>query len=73
MYVKYLHNVFMLMEHTIFINDSFILSLDKDKRLPSLQVIELIEKWIVRAYGGNKLQETVDTIPKLHWYLFSKF
>ena len=30
-------------------------------------------KWIVRAYGGNILQETVDTIPKLRWYLFSKF
>ena len=63
------------MDHTKFISDKkfVLLSLGKDKQLPSLQVIESIEKWIVRAYDGNKLRQTVDTIPKLRWYLLSKF
>ena len=65
----------MLMRHTKSINHKkFVLpSLCKGERLPSLQVIELIKKWIVRPYGLNKLQQTVDTISKLRWYLFSKF
>lgn len=65
----------MLMRHTKSINHKkfVLLSLCKDERLPSLQVIELIKKWIVRPYGLNKLQQTVDTIAKLRWYLLSKF
>lgn len=31
------------------------------------------EKWIAWVYGGNKLQQTVDTTPKLPWYHFSKW
>ena len=65
----------MLMGHTKFINHKkfVLLSLCKDERLPSLQVIELMEKRIVKTDCGNKLQQTVDTIHKLQWYLFSKF
>ena len=47
----------MLMEHTKLISDQkfILLSLGKDERLRSLQVIESIKKWIVKASGGNKL------------------
>ena len=48
-------------------------SIGKDDHLPSLEVLESIEKWLVQAYGGKKLPTNIDTIPKLRWYLFSKF
>ena len=38
-----------------------------------MKVIESIEKSIVQAYGGKKLPTNVENIPKLRWYLFSKF
>lgn len=60
------------MEHTKLIKDKkfIFLSLDKNERLPSLQVMESIETWSVRAHDDNKLQKTVDTIPKPRWYVF---
>lgn len=63
------------MEHTKLIKDKKFnfLSLDKNERLTSLQVMESIEKWSIRAYDDNKLQKTVDTVPKSRWYLFSNF
>ena len=63
------------MEHTKLIKDKkfIFLSLDKNERSPSLQVMESIGTWSVRAHDDNKLQKTVDAIPKPRWYLFSNF
>ena len=41
--------------------------------MPSLEVIEALEKWIVVVYGGNKRPTTIQTIPQLRWYKFSKY
>jgi len=41
--------------------------------LPSLDTLVNIEKWIVEGYGGKKLPEDINSLPKLRWFLFSKF
>ena len=43
------------------------------ERLPCLEVLESLEKWIVVCYGGTKRPGTIETISQLRWYLYSKF
>ena len=50
-----------------------MLLLGQDENLPSLAVLESLQKWIVNSYGGNKRPENIETIPQLRWYFFSKF
>ena len=53
-------------------NKCFSEPLGRDEHLPKLDVLEALERWIVIAYGGNKRPDTINTIPQLRWYLFSK-
>lgn len=48
-------------------------ALGQNVHLPNLDTLETLEKWVVVAYGGNKRPVTVQTIPQLRWYMFSKF
>ena len=41
--------------------------------LYSLAILESSQKWIVNSHGRNKRPENIEMIPRLRWYLFSKF
>ena len=47
--------------------------LGQSENLPSIEVLEALQSWIVKSYGGKKRPEDVKTIPQLRWYLFTKF
>ena len=41
--------------------------------LPTLDVLEELESFVVQTYIGDKFPEHINTIPELRWYQFSKF
>ena len=48
-------------------------ALGKDEALPTQEVIESLEQFVVTLFGGNGCPTYVKTLPQLRWYLYSKF
>ena len=42
------------------------------ERLPTLETLELLENFVVSLYGGEKLNNQIQSLPQLQWYLYSK-
>ena len=47
--------------------------LGSSESLPTLDVLEEFESFVVQTYIGDKCPEHINTIPELRWYQFSKF
>ena len=43
-----------------------------EERLPTLDTLEAVERFVVSVYGGSKLPENVTTLADLPWIMFSK-
>lgn len=41
--------------------------------LPSLGILEVVERFVVSLYGGTKCPKNITSLSDLRWYLFSKF
>ena len=47
--------------------------LGSSESLPTLDVLEEFESFVVQTYIGDKCPEHISTIPELRWYQFPKF
>ena len=45
--------------------------LGSSESLPTLDVLEELESFVVHTYIGDKCPENINTIPELRWYQFS--
>ena len=41
--------------------------------MPNLEKLKMLQKWVVMVYEGNRWPNSIQTIPQLRWYMFSKF
>ena len=48
-------------------------SLGSSESLPSLDVLNSLEYFVVQLYGGNTRPTSIQTLPQLRWYMFSKY
>ena len=37
------------------------------ERLPTLETLELLENFVVSLYGGEKLNNQIQSLPQLRW------